>query len=122
MFAYSQARARAPVRSGSYKNNILIGSESGTSINADPGSMPRDTVFFVGAAEAYSAIIEWGFFSGYYKTGSRPDGIMYHAAKLTEKKFGNEISIRFSYPGGNPAIFIAAAGILVEGFARPGKR
>lgn len=120
LFAYGQARARAPVKSGSYKGNIAIGSDNGTSINADPESMDRRTVFYISAGEIYSAIIEWGFYSGYYKTGSRPDGIMYNAAKLTQKKFGNEISVQYKYPGGEPTIFIAAAGVLPEAFRRPG--
>lgn len=120
LFAYQQARARAPSRSGSYKGSIVIGSDNGTSINASPDSMDPRTVFYVAAGEVYSAIIEWGFYSGYYKTGSRPDGIMYHAAKLTERKFGNAVAIQYKYPGGTPAIFIAAAGVIAESFRRPG--
>ena len=120
-FALEQARARAPVRSGAYKGSIGIWSNNGSNIRSPPEKIPIDTIFGIGPnVDPYDAIIEWGFFSGYYKTGSRPDGIFYHAAKLTDKKFGDNISIRFLYINGSPSIEIAAAGQFPDTFRRPG--
>lgn len=128
-YAYSLARKRAPVRTGEYFDSIVTSTRAG---NFEPRSarasdFSDDTRFYVSSATAYSAIIEAGFYTKYYKTERLPQGIFYWVTLQVRKKFGNKISIRFFYLSGSggrgtwPVIEIGRAGLFAGRDKRPGK-
>lgn len=117
-----------------WKNiTLYVGDDLGTLISVTPQTLrnwnfkENDRVF-LGSPVPHAAIIEHGFYFGYYQTQRLDQGILVHIKRKIERQFRGKISIRFRYSrvrgekgvGTMPVIEFGLLGQFATGDQNPG--
>lgn len=133
LVAYHWIRRRAPVLKGWYKESVSVWL-NGQKISIEylrTVKLKKNDLLFVAPDVAYGAVIEHGFYSGYYEN-KIPGGIVRPFAKYARSKSGDEAAVRFVYInpsaslgrkyGTLPAIEIGLPGSFNQTDSKPGGR
>ena len=127
--AWALVRRRSPVDTGNYLSmtSLYLGSRRSSIGTFDKHESPADTIVSIVNPTPYATAVEQGFVVGRYHNGQyRGEGIYLWVAREIRRKYGNSVSIRFSFTQVNgrsvPAIEIAASGVFAGNDVKPGKR
>jgi hypothetical protein len=129
-YAIGVFKRHAPFRTGRYINSLSVqGQGRGISQRGIKKATEKFTEkdrLYIGPTVIYSASLEAGHFTGYYKNAKR-GGILYHVAKEVNVKYGVTVACRMIYTilvGGKmamPVLEFGVAGAFASNSTRPGK-
>jgi len=129
-YAIGVFKRHAPFRTGRYINSLLVqGQGRGISQRGIKKATEKFTEkdrLYIGPTVIYSASLEAGHFTGYYKNAKR-GGILYYVAKEVNAKYGAKVACRMVYTvlgGGKmamPVLEFGVAGAFASNSTRPGK-
>ncbi len=132
-YAIGVFKRHAPFRTGRYINSLLVqGQGRGISqrgIKTATQKFTEKDRLYIRPAVIYSASLEAGHFTGYYKNAKR-GGILYYVAKEVNAKYGAKVACRMVYTvmegdkgeiRAAPVLEFGVAGAFASNSTRPGK-
>ena len=129
-YAIGVFKRHAPFRTARYINSLSVQGQgrsiSQRGIKTATQKFTEKDRLYIRPAVIYSASLEAGHFTGYYKNAKR-GGILYHVAKEVNAKYGAKVACRMVYTvlgGGKmamPVLEFGVAGAFASNSTRPGK-
>ena len=127
--AWALVRRRSPFETGNYLSmtSLYVNDRRSTIGTFDKTNRdPADAVVSIANITPYATALENGFYAGSYHNGQyKGEGIYLWVARELRRKYGNSISLRFTFTTVNgravPAVEIAAAGVFAGNDTKPGR-